>query len=338
MNDLDTITQLFAAIYITLAVDIQFFQRFWSQTYYHTVTKTITRYNFNKSSKLQKELLSDIKQQANSWETSSRKRGILMFCFCLTVLIYASFETSTGNDDTHGHIRMIPLSFFTLIAALFSHKLLSSWIASLITGVILLSLLLIPYQEIFMKYFAGTMSLVNINFTKVIIICTLGLPILWQLFSNWLYSTIYAKHLVRLLNKEADDYKATIIAKRERDTSKLPESYMSVMASLHISGETNEDVQITEINNVLNQRLKEACKYPTLFTLLKSIRQERENISPINDEELKDRLNYNEPVNNNPPIGSSSNPSQSLYNEKKGLQKSIPRHKQGINGRKRRQK
>lgn len=101
MNDLDTITQLFAAIYITLAVDIQFFQRFWSQTYYHTVTKIIDKYNFNKSSKLQQELLSDIKQQATSWETSSRKRGILMFGFCLAVLIYATFETPTGSNDTY---------------------------------------------------------------------------------------------------------------------------------------------------------------------------------------------------------------------------------------------
>ncbi len=52
MNELDTITQLFAAIYVTLAVDIQFFQRFWSQTYYRTVTKIVAKYNFSKSTKL----------------------------------------------------------------------------------------------------------------------------------------------------------------------------------------------------------------------------------------------------------------------------------------------
>ena len=39
----------------------------------------------------------------------------------------------------------------------------------------------------------------------------------------------------------------------------------NVIASLQISGETDEDVQITEINNVLNQRLKEACKYPNFL-------------------------------------------------------------------------
>ena len=133
MNDLDTITQLFAAIYITLAVDIQFFQRFWSQTYYRTVTEIIDKYNFNKSTKLQQKLLSDIRKQAISWETSSRKRGILMFCYCLIVLIYATFETPTDSDGTHEYIRVILFSFFTFIVALFSHKLLNSWLSSLIS-------------------------------------------------------------------------------------------------------------------------------------------------------------------------------------------------------------
>lgn len=337
MNDLDTITQLFAAIYITLAVDIQFFQRFWSQTYYRTVTEIIDKYNFNKSTKLQQKLLSDIRKQAISWETSSRKRGILMFCYCLIVLIYATFETPTDSDGTHEYIRVILFSFFTFIVALFSHKLLNSWLSSLITGGLLLCLLLIAYQETFIKHFPNALNIANVELTKIIILCTLGTPILWQLFSNWLYSTVYTKYLVKLLNKEADDYKATIIAKRERDSSKLPESYKSVMASLHISGETDEDVQITEINNVLNQRLKKACKYPSFFTLLKNISQKGEDISPIDEDELRGRLNYNEPVTNRPPTNNSSNPSQNP-DRNTHSQKSLLRQRQGTSGRKRRKK
>ena len=325
MNDLDTITQLFAAIYITLAVDIQFFQRFWSQTYYRTVTEIIDKYNFNKSTKLQQKLLSDVRQQAISWENSSRKRGILMFCYCLIVLIYATFETPTDNDGTHEYIRVILFSFFTFIVALFSHKLLGSWIGSLIVGGLLLCLLLIPYQETFIKHFPNAQNVANIEFAKVITVCTLGIPILWQLFSNWLYSTVYTKYLVKLLNKEASDYKATIMAKRERDSSILPESYKSVMASLQISGETNEDVQITEINNVLSQRLKDACKYPNFCILLMSISQKGEDLSPINGEELKDRLNYDELVNNRPPTNNPPNPSQNLNNRNTRLQKSESR-------------
>ena len=337
MNDLNTITQLFAAIYVTLAVDIQFFQRFWSQTYYRTVTKIVAKYNFSKSTKLQKELLSDIKQQATTWETSSRKRGILMFCYCLIVLIYATFETPTDSDGIPEYIQVILFSFFTFIAALFSHKLLSSWLSSLIIGGLLLCLLLISYQETFIKHFPNALNIANIELTKIIIICTLGTPILWQLFSNWLYSTIYTKYLVKLLNKEADDYKATIIAKRERDSSKLPESYKSVMASLQISGETDEDIQITEINNVLNQRLKDACKYPSFFTLLKNICQKGEDISPIDDDELRGRLNYNEPVTNRPPTNRSPNPSQNP-NQNIRSKKSVLRQRQGTNIRKRRKK
>lgn len=336
MNNLDTITQLFAAIYVTLAVDIQFFQRFWSQTYYRTVTKIIAKYNFNKSSKLQQELLLDIKQQATSWETSSRKRGILMFCFCLIVLIYAIFETRT-NDDTYEYIRVTLFSFSTLIITFFCHKLLSSWIGLLIIGGFLLCTLLIPYQGILIKYFPNVQNIINAEFAKIIIICTLGIPILWQLFSNWLYSTVYTKYIVKLLNKEACDYKATIIAKRERDSSKLPESYQSVMASLQISGETDEDVQITEINNVLSQRLKEACKYPSFCTLIKSISQKGEDISPIDKDELKDRLNYNEPVNNRPPTNNPSNPSLNP-NQNTRSQKPVLRQRQGTNIRKRRKK
>lgn len=146
-------------------------------------------------------------------------------------------------------------------------------------------------------------------------------------------------YLVKLLNKEASDYKATIIAKRERDSSKLLEFYKSVIASLQISGETNEDVQITEINRVLNQRLKDACEYPSFCTLLKSIKQKGEDISPINDEELKDRLNYNEPVNNRPLTNNTPNSSQnpsSIRNT--SLHKSVSQQRRETSGKKRRKK
>lgn len=306
MKDLDTITQLFAAIYITLAVDIQFFQRFWSQTYYHTVTKIIDKYNFNKSTKFQQELLSDIEQQAVSLETSSRKRGFLMFCFCLIVLIYATFEIPTDIDNTHDYIRVIIFSLFTLIVALTSHSLLKSWLHLLVIGVILLCLLLIPYQEMIIKCAPYIQNITTIKLTKIIIIFTLGIPISWQLFSNWLYSTIYKKYLVKLLNKEARDYKATIKAKREKDGSILPRSYTDVIATWQIEGETNEDVQITGINNVLSKRLKAACKYPSSWTLLKNICQKDEDILSLNEEELKNKLDYNESVNSNSLISNSS--------------------------------
>lgn len=340
MNEIETITQLFAAIYITLAVDIQFFQRFWSQTYYHTVTKIIDKYNFSNSTRLQKELMSDIRHQAVKWEKSSRKRGILMFCFCFIVLVYASFELPIDKDETHGYIRMIPFSFFTFVVALFSHRLLKSWWITFITGVFLLCILLFPYQKCFVNTCSPIiMKYCDVGLAKGFIICTLVFPILWQLFSNWLYSTIYTKYLVRLLNKESDDYKATIIAKRERNKTKLPTSYTSVMASLHISGET-------EINNVLNERLKIACKYPKFCTLLRYIHQKDENIRPIN-EKLKVRLNYNEHVNNSQviiktcdtnqssqkknQIGSKKNQNMMMRKQYKYMKKKINEKKEGEN-------
>ncbi len=295
MNNIETITQLFAAIYITLAVDIQFFQRFWSQTYYNTVTKIICQYKFNSSTRIEKDLMSYIKNQAILLERLSRKRGILMFCFCFIILVYASFENSNYCNYTHGYIRLIPFSFFTLIVALFNNTLLKSFRRSLIVIIILLCILLIPYQT---KLDSIIIENLNIELAKIFVICTLVLPILWQLVSNWLYSSIYKKYLIQLLNKEADDYKNTIIAKREKNKNKLPASYTSVLASFSITGETDTDIQITEINNVLCQRLKEACKYPKYHKLLKFITKNSEEVKPINNNLRDVHLNYNEHVNN----------------------------------------
>lgn len=311
MRDLNTLSQLFAAIYITLAVDIQFFQRFWSQAYYHTVTDLISKYKFKNSTRLQDELTLDIKSQASTWEASSRKRGVLMFGFCFAVLVYASFEMPVGLGYSLEYIRLIPFSFFTLVVALCSHKLLKSWLTAIITGIVLLCLLSFPYQEHLASAFPQVTSCIVIEHAKIIVICTLGLPILWQLFSNWLYSNVYKRYLIELLNKEANDYNATLTAMKEKDSQKLPSAYMGVMASLQISKETNDDIQITEINKVLSNRLKYACKYPNFRTLLKYIPKKEIDITPINDEGLKDRLDFNEPVINAVNASKSSNPSPS---------------------------
>lgn len=87
IQDIDTIVQLFAAIYLTLSIDVQFIQRFWSQSYLRTIDDIIDNYKFWSNAKAKDDFMSQITQDASGLEDSSRQRGAFMFVFCLVILI-----------------------------------------------------------------------------------------------------------------------------------------------------------------------------------------------------------------------------------------------------------
>ena len=280
ISDLDTIVQLFAAIYTTLAIDIQFFQRFWSQAYYHTVTQIVKEYGFCNSSKHQNAFEIHIKENADLLEKNSRKRGVFMFLFCLILLIYSAFEES----EDYLHISFF--SIFSLLIVPFCHYLLKKWNYIILLLLVLLFILIIPYQTSLEGYIPIIKNLSNVTFTKTIIIVTLIYPITWQLFSNWLYSIIYQKYLVEILNKEADDYQAAFKAISSGKRELLPDTYESTIVSIHFQDDNSADMPITELNKTLDNRLKEACKQPHFMTLIRYIRKKANEIKPIKDDDL----------------------------------------------------
>lgn len=133
------------------------------------------------------------------------------------------------------------------------------------------------------------------NLTKICIILVLILPIIWQLFINWLYSEVYQRYLIRLLNKEADLYSKFWNAYSTHDQDGIPSEYNGVIIAAFMNGQSG-DLQVTDTIHSLYKRLLPVCTRPRVRELLCNIWRKCEEIRPIDVENLNNLPDIDEQV------------------------------------------
>ena len=310
ISDLNTLVQLFATIYITIAVDIQFCQRFWSQGYYRTVTNNINKYGFSNSYKIQEELKNNIKIRANQLESASRRRGSFMFLFCLTLLIYNAFEYPQTKSCVHIFIYALSCSFVMA----FSSCLLKQWYLLIILSILSSGFLLfVPCLGFVISHCSSLDQYLSLGVTKTLIIILLLTPVIWQLHSNWLHSVVYQKYLVENLNKIVIDYSTAIEAMRLRKPDTIPSAYENTLARMTVQNVRGMDLQLTEINKTFNELLVKACEQPRLTILLKYIFKDVEDIKQIKKSEFRNLPDAHQSVVDNPSDITENNVSSNSF-------------------------
>ena len=109
------------------------------------------------------------------------------------------------------------------------------------------------------------------------------LPIIYQLYINWLYSQAYVQHLISTLNDEYEKYLKTSKAINDRDKKLADACYTKVFSDSYFDN-TGQDVVITNFNQAVLERLIIACRPPEPFVLIKkwlSIKYDKNNVEVI---------------------------------------------------------
>lgn len=286
IGDLSTFIQFFAAIYVTITIDNLLGKRFWSPDFYRMVVDSINSYGFKKSSNVQKKLELSINRKAHELEEASRKRGAFMLICCVLLLIYSGFESDLlkhSSDNQTPILKDLPILVFlllTFIVFVFHYKLFAKWsyvlLASLCTAIMFfLSFHIFHYIE---EYdFGNSLKYVN----KLCLVFLLLIPVAYQIYINWLYSSVYMFHLKLSLNKEYELYKQAREALDQKDENIVPEEYKSVFLSLFFNEDKKTDMQVTKIVNYLFSRLEDTCKPTSSWNLLKVYFKRKKIISNI---------------------------------------------------------
>lgn len=122
---------------------------------------------------------------------------------------------------------------------------------------------------------------------KVYLVVFLLLPILYQLYINWLYSQAYVQHLISTLNSEYERYLKTYKAINDKDKNLVEECYVKVFSDSYFDN-NGQDVVITKFNQAVLDRLISACQPPLPIVLIKkwiSIKSGKDNIETIKEME-----------------------------------------------------
>lgn len=299
MRELDTFVQLFAAFYVTLSVENQIFRQFWTPAYYKTIVNLLPQYGFRYSTRFQRQFTEKIQELSRNLEIESRKKGTCMLLVCIVLLGCFIFLSDSTTISISQSLSLIVYVLATLTGIIFSHFWFRRWRCVAIHGILSL-LIAIATGGIYWKWFYPIDILechkeFLENLAKISIILVLVLPIIWQLFINWLYSEVYQRHLIRLLNKEADLYSKFWDAYSSHDQDGIPSEYNGVIVAAFMKSQSG-DLQVTDTIHTLYNRLLTVCARPRVRELLCHIWRKCDEIRPIDVENLNNLPDADEQV------------------------------------------
>lgn len=299
MREIDTFVQLFAAFYVTLSVENQIFRQFWTPAYYKTIVDLIPKYGFRYSTRLQRQFTKRIQELSRDLETESRKKGTCMLLVCIVLLGCSIFLPDDTTIPVFHSLSLTAYVMLALTGIVFSHHWFKRWRYVAIHGLFsLLAAIAIGYiyRRVYpiddpLEPYKGLL----VNITRACIILVLIFPIIWQLFINWLYSEVYQRNLIRLLNSEADLYRKFWGAYMRNDQNEIPREYGGIIIAAFMDGRSG-DLQVTDATNTLYERLLSACTRPRIRNLLCYIGKNCEEIRPIGWVDLNYLPDANEQV------------------------------------------
>ncbi len=270
ISDLNTFVQYFAALYFTICIDSIVTKRFWSPDYYRLVVKTIEMYEFKQSKNIRQKLYNQIKCVANSIRDKSMKRGVFMLMLCISIMLFAAFEQ---KDNDYAHILYSYLLVIYIVIFINSKLLFKNWLRLLLSFMFPIILYFMgelfeqkltnfcfdnTSSPIWCKSFCNFLHLVIINNPKLITCIILIIPIIYQVFINWLYSHAYLKHIHYNLNEEYVKYDHALQAMRTGDNNMVDSVYNAFFAKAYFAN-NGQDTVITEFNEIVVERIMIAC-------------------------------------------------------------------------------
>lgn len=282
ISALSTYIQFLSAIYVTICLDNMIGRRFWSPNYYELVTGELSIFKRSISTPKQTQLEKKIKEKAEQLDDRSRKRGSLMLFYCVLLMFYNSFEPDyytslpVGADLLPYYLPFGILLVTSLILPFFYGSLFKRWRWLLLT--IFVQAVVFVACLIFRSSLQLPDWLCFLAYTKWAVAVLLPVPIAYQLYINWLYSTAYLCHLKWEVRDEYERYQTSKTAYEQKDKAKADESYYQAFTNILL--DANPDNMLTELNKTLYEHLEARCTPPSSLELFKSWNDKKDKELP----------------------------------------------------------
>lgn len=286
ISELSSYIELFAAVYLTISLDDMLLKRFWTPDYKKEMESAFSNINMPELAK--KQVFEKAQEISTIEEKRSRKRGVIMFCLSVLLLTIVGFESSISTIYGSCTEVLLTISLIVLSVLLFLLDgcfLKTGW--NVISQVILL-----PLLSLLSCYILGKITVLNesINnnstfwefMVKSLIYLSLLIPVLWQLFRNWIYTKFYLLYIVEQTSIKADEYNYAINYDQSKGDkmTKVSKLYMNFVAEKIAQG--NQDRPITEFYKTLLNDLITVDYLPNSIPLIIYSRKMHRKYFPSN--------------------------------------------------------
>lgn len=268
-----SLIELFAAIYLTISLDDLLLRRFWTPDYEKKVTEEFEKIKMPDLAK--RPTIQNAAQLSVDVEKRSRKRGGLMFGLTVSLLIIIGFEEYFVSLDLfcRASLLLLLISGISLVY-IFDYFFLKSW-WSLLWVTLLMPLFIgviafvLPHFSICAKMNESDSGGSLVIVVKIVLVLALILPVVWQLFRNWMYTRYYLQYIIDQTSVKAKEYYMALRCdpSKGHKMSEIAQPYLNAVGKAVAAG--NGDRPIKPFLDILQKELSKIEYVPTLYPLLK---------------------------------------------------------------------
>lgn len=267
ISSFSSFVEFFAAIYVTMAVNNDFCSNFWTPKYYTEMETLLKKYDFSGRRFLQDHLMDEIKHRYEIVQNRAHYRGFIVLILCIFYLVFMGFENDVNSMSVQHYVPILICTLLVGLTLIFTKYLLKNWRRTVLC-VFFYAIIYIILKNTQVCFFVqNEIFLFIYNNKSLLLVAIILLPIVYQLYIYWIFSSIYKGYLKHHVKEEYLRYKKSMDGIRIKDKSKVDDIYMAAWTDSKFR--TNEDPTLTTFYNVLNDQLLQVAS-PTHWQLIKS--------------------------------------------------------------------
>lgn len=223
----------------------------WTPEYKRNVSGLIKQMGIPFVSSLARKLSKQIDSNVKEISGHMHRRAIFMICFCVCILILAGAEQNEIIDDTC----IKPILPWTVIMG-FIIVCLGKYTFSknIVTAFVCIFNLTVFFVLFYYNQYIPLLwePLSKDKYLMGLLLFFLCIPIVWQIISCWIYSSLYYEILQSNLHREELLYKKAIIGLRTKQLDIIPDKY-KVRAAVDLDAQANreEDFSYENCDDIL---------------------------------------------------------------------------------------
>lgn len=266
MQDFSSLVEVFTAIYVSMFLD-EILINIWTPDYKDRISQMIKSMNIPAVSYLEKKVKDNIGVNADDIRGHMKRKALFFFVYCMSLLLIAGLENHSENLQKHGYLIITILSVTGAILTMMG------FIVFIKYSRVTLSVIL--YGIIFaLLYFSKITDFLCVEYGlgwigyKTAVCCFLtviSIPVIWQIFLIWIYSSPYKGYMQEKIYKEAYTYGKAYIAYKVRDMAALPKEYEVVARDFVAAPASEEDTSLSSLNSILVARMEALCELPNVM-------------------------------------------------------------------------
>jgi len=256
LQNFSSLLEVFTAIYVSMFLD-DILKNIWTPDYKKKISQLIEGMKIPAISFFVKKVEDNIDVNAKDISSHMKRKATFLLVYCLSLLLLAGMESKSVVLPRNGYMIVFVLSVSALLLVMLGRWTFAKFSRVVICIVAYVLVFVLLYYTSIPEYLASIewLKVVDYNIAIVAVLTVITLPVLWQLFLIWVYSSLYKGYMQEKISKEAYVYGKAYLAYKIKDMAALPREYEMVAKDFVKEQPKDGDTSLNSLNSICTRPL-----------------------------------------------------------------------------------